>query len=244
MSKQSQHVLIALPHPLLTLEELQGGYGSKVVLEPVVRTRHRLGVKHFDPCTILLNNDLSKGALLAITLEPKGGAPNGVATGPIIAKGEIVPITDDVRLLSPVIPRSKVVGVGKNYAEHAAEMGGAVPETPLIFLKPNTSVIGPDDAIIRPDGCAELSYEGELAVVIGRICKQVPVDRVPEVIFGYTVGNDVTARDLQRKDGQWARAKGFDSSCPIGPWITTGLDVEDLAVSSRVNGETRQDGRT
>lgn len=154
---------------------------------------------------------------------------------------------DDVRLLAPVIPRSKVVGVGKNYAEHAAEMGGAVPETPLIFLKPNTSVIGPDDTIIRPEGCAELSYEGELAVVIGRICKQVPVERVPEVIFGYTIANDVTARDWQRSDGQWFRAKGSDTFLPLGPWINTHVTLEEagtLSIETRLNDEVRQDGST
>jgi 2-keto-4-pentenoate hydratase/2-oxohepta-3-ene-1,7-dioic acid hydratase in catechol pathway len=150
----------------------------------------------------------------------------------------------DVRLLAPVIPRSKVVGIGKNYADHAAEMGGAAPTEPLLFLKPNTSVIGPGDPIAYPRQSQELHYEGELAVVIGRICRDVPAERVPEVIFGYTVGNDVTARDLQRSDGQWARAKGFDSFCPLGPWIETQLDVTDVSVTTTLNGELRQAGRT
>jgi 2-keto-4-pentenoate hydratase/2-oxohepta-3-ene-1,7-dioic acid hydratase in catechol pathway len=150
----------------------------------------------------------------------------------------------DVRLLAPVIPRSKVVGVGKNYAEHAAEMGGEPPEQPLLFLKPNTSVIGPGEPIVYPAQSTEVHYEGELAVVIGRICRDVPMDRVPEVIFGYTVGNDVTARDLQRTDNQWARAKGFDSFCPLGPWVETRLDVSDLAVTTTLNGELKQAGRT
>jgi 2-keto-4-pentenoate hydratase/2-oxohepta-3-ene-1,7-dioic acid hydratase in catechol pathway len=150
----------------------------------------------------------------------------------------------DVRLLAPVIPRSKVIGVGRNYAEHAAEMGGEAPEQPLLFLKPNTSVIGPGDPIVYPAQSTEVHYEGELAVVIGRICRDVPAERAPEVIFGYTVGNDVTARDLQRSDNQWARAKGFDSFCPLGPWLVTDLDVTDLAVTTTLNGELKQAGRT
>ncbi len=151
---------------------------------------------------------------------------------------------DDVRLLAPVIPRSKVIGIGKNYADHAAEMGGEVPEAPLVFLKPNTSVIGPDDPIVLPSFSDEVHYEGELAVVIGRICKDVPRDRVSDVIVGYTCANDVTARDAQRTDGQWARAKGFDSSCPLGPWLETELDVQNLRLQTRLDGVTVQDGNT
>jgi len=154
---------------------------------------------------------------------------------------------DSVRLLAPVIPRSKIVAVGRNYAAHAAEMGEEVPKTPLTFFKPNTSVIGPGEPIIYPAASHEVSYEGELALVIGRICKDVPISRVPEVIFGYTVANDVTARDLQRTDGQWARAKGYDTFCPLGPWITThqGLDeVAALAIRTTLDGEPCQDGNT
>jgi 2-keto-4-pentenoate hydratase/2-oxohepta-3-ene-1,7-dioic acid hydratase in catechol pathway len=154
---------------------------------------------------------------------------------------------DGVRLLAPVIPRSKVVAVGRNYAAHADEMGQEVPKTPLTFFKPNTSVIGPGEPIIYPAASRQVDFEGELAVVIGRICKEVPVARVAEVIFGYTVGNDVTARDLQKTDGQWARAKGYDTFCPLGPWITThqGLDeVAALAIRTTVDGEPRQDGTT
>ena len=157
--------------------------------------------------------------------------------------GERVPL-EDVRLLAPVIPRSKVVGIGRNYAEHAAELANEVPGEPLVFLKPNTSVVGPDDAIVYPEQTQDLHYEGELAVVIGRICRDVPVEDVAKVVHGYTVGNDVTARDLQKKDGQWARAKGFDSFCPLGPWIETDLDVNDLAVRTLVGDEVRQDSRT
>ena len=154
---------------------------------------------------------------------------------------------EDVRLLAPVIPRSKIVAVGRNYAAHASEMGEEVPKTPLTFFKPNTSVIGPGEPIIYPAASREVSYEGELAVVIGRICKEVPISRVPDVIFGYTVANDVTARDLQRTDGQWARAKGYDTFCPLGPWITTHQGLEEvaaLAIRSRLDGELRQDGNT
>jgi 2-keto-4-pentenoate hydratase/2-oxohepta-3-ene-1,7-dioic acid hydratase in catechol pathway len=161
--------------------------------------------------------------------------------------GEKLPLDDDVRLLAPVIPRSKVVAVGRNYAEHAAELGNDVPAEPLLFFKPNTSVIGPGDPIVLPRQSNEVHYEGELAIVIGRLCKDVPVERVPEVVLGYTVANDVTARDLQRSDGQWARAKGFDTFCPVGPYLVTGLSVEeagDLRLTTRVNGTTVQDGRT
>jgi 2-keto-4-pentenoate hydratase/2-oxohepta-3-ene-1,7-dioic acid hydratase in catechol pathway len=151
---------------------------------------------------------------------------------------------EDVRLLAPVIPRSKVVGVGRNYAEHASELGNEVPPEPLLFLKPNTSVIGPGEPIVVPPQTSEVHHEAELAVVIGRIAKDVPRERVPEVVLGYTCANDVTARDLQRTDNQWARAKGFDTFCPLGPWIETDLDVSDLAIRCRVNDTERQDGRT
>ena len=157
--------------------------------------------------------------------------------------GERQPLAD-VRLLAPVIPRSKAVGIGRNYAAHAAELGNEAPGEPLMFLKPNTSVVGPGDPIVHPQQTDDLQYEGELAVVIGRICKDVPIDRVCDVIYGYTVANDVTARDLQRADATWARAKGFDSFCPVGPWIETDLDASDLRVTTTVNGELRQDGRT
>jgi 2-keto-4-pentenoate hydratase/2-oxohepta-3-ene-1,7-dioic acid hydratase in catechol pathway len=150
----------------------------------------------------------------------------------------------DVRLLAPVLPRSKVVGIGKNYAAHAAEMGGDVPAEPLMFLKPNTSVIGPGDPIFYPRQSSNVHYEGELAVVIGRICRDVDAARVKDVIYGYTIGNDVTARDLQKSDVQFTRAKGFDSFCPLGPWIETDLDTSDLRLQTHLNGEVVQDGST
>jgi 2-keto-4-pentenoate hydratase/2-oxohepta-3-ene-1,7-dioic acid hydratase in catechol pathway len=151
---------------------------------------------------------------------------------------------DDVRLLAPVIPRSKVIGIGKNYADHAAEMGGEVPKEPLMFLVPNTAVVGPGDPVVMPPQSSEVHYEGELAVVIGKLCKDVSVDRAADVIYGYTCANDVTARDLQRGDGQWSRAKGFDTFCPLGPWIETSLDASDVRVTTRLDGKTVQDSRT
>jgi 2-keto-4-pentenoate hydratase/2-oxohepta-3-ene-1,7-dioic acid hydratase in catechol pathway len=150
----------------------------------------------------------------------------------------------DVRMLAPVLPRSKVVGIGRNYAAHAAELGNEVPEEPLMFLKPNTSVIGPGDPIYYPAQTSNLHYEGELAVVIGRICRDISADDADKVIFGYTVANDVTARDLQATDGQWARAKGFDTFCPLGPWIETSFDPADVGITTKLGDETKQDGRT
>ena len=170
------------------------------------------------------------------------GDPLYQATQPT---GERVRLAEEgVRLLAPVIPRSKVVGVGRNYAEHAAELGNAVPAAPLLFLKPNTSVIGPDDPIVLPDWSEQVEHEAELAVVIGKVTRNVAAEDALSKVFGYTVANDVTARDIQRTDAQWTRAKGFDSACPLGPWIVPGLDVDDLFVRARVNGTTRQDGRT
>ncbi|MCK6212008.1 fumarylacetoacetate hydrolase family protein [Georgenia sp. EYE_87] len=163
--------------------------------------------------------------------------------GDLDTTGRRVPL-DDVRLLSPVIPRSKVIGIGRNYADHAAEMGNEVPAEPLVFLKPNTSVIGPDDPIVLPAYSQNVHHEAELAVVISRLCKFVPAEKANDVIFGYTAANDVTARDVQATDGQWTRAKGFDTSCPMGPYIALDLDVSDVAVRARVDGEVRQDGRT
>jgi len=156
--------------------------------------------------------------------------------------GERVPFAD-ATLLAPVIPRSKVVAVGKNYRDHAAEMGGEAPGEPLLFLKPNTSVIGPDDTIVLPPQSQRIEHEGELAVVIGSIAKNVRAADADQVIFGYTAANDVTARDLQRSDGQWARAKGFDTFCPLGPLIETDFSPGSAALRTLVNGEVRQEGR-
>src|SRR3954453_17776721 len=156
----------------------------------------------------------------------------------------------DIRLLSPILP-SKVVGIGKNYAEHVAEMNtGDAPKEPLIFLKPSTAVIGPEDAIRIPPGSTNVHHEVELAVVIGaRGARNVTPEQAWASVFGYTIGNDVSERDMQRSDGQWTRAKGFDSFCPLGPWIETdlaalGKDPADLELTCTVDGEPRQSGRT
>jgi 2-keto-4-pentenoate hydratase/2-oxohepta-3-ene-1,7-dioic acid hydratase in catechol pathway len=157
--------------------------------------------------------------------------------------GRTLPL-DKVRLLPPVLP-NKVVAIGRNYAEHAREMGNEVPDkAPVVFFKPSTSVCGPHDEIAYPRFSSEVHHEAELAVVIGRMCKDVPRERAKDVILGYTCGNDVTARDIQRAEDQWSRAKGFDTACPLGPWVETELDASDLGVMCTVNGEQRQLGRT
>lgn len=177
--------------------------------------------------------------IASLTADPLAGVP-------VNYTGERFHL-DDVRLLSPVIPRSKIIGIGKNYADHVQEMGGETPSGMLAFFKPNTTVIGPGESIIKPAGCAEMSYEGELAIVIGRFCKEVPAERVKDVIFGYTIANDVTARDWQRSDNQWWRAKGADTFLPLGPWINTHLSIEEasqLSIQTTVGDELRQDGNT
>ncbi|MFT4147547.1 MAG: fumarylacetoacetate hydrolase family protein [Micrococcaceae bacterium] len=151
----------------------------------------------------------------------------------------------DVRLLAPVIPRSKVVGVGKNYPAHAQEQGCEAPKTPLIFFKPNTSVIGNGDPIRYPSYSKQVSYEGELAIVISRMCKDVPKERVKDVIFGFTCANDLTARDVMDCDVQWTRAKGFDGACPLGPWIETELeDPDNVEIHTYVDGTLVQEGKS
>lgn len=157
--------------------------------------------------------------------------------------GERVPLSD-ATLLAPVIPRSKVVAVGKNYAKHAAEMGGTAPTTPLIFLKPNTSVIGPGDTIMLPPESNQVEFEGELAIVIGAVARRVRPEDFAQVVFGYTIANDVTARDIQKADGQWARAKGYDTFCPLGPVIETEFDFASAAIETRVDGVLKQSGNT
>ena len=149
----------------------------------------------------------------------------------------------DLRLLSPILP-SKVVALGRNYRDHAAELGNPVPTTPLIFLKPSTAVIGPGAPIRLPASSNRVDFEGELAVVIGRPCRDVKADDAASVIRGYTVANDVTARDQQKADGQFTRGKGYDTFCPLGPWIETDLDPADLRVTTELDGEVKQDGTT
>ncbi|MCP2254193.1 2-keto-4-pentenoate hydratase/2-oxohepta-3-ene-1,7-dioic acid hydratase (catechol pathway) [Prauserella aidingensis] len=149
----------------------------------------------------------------------------------------------DTRLLSPILP-TKVIAVGRNYADHAREMGNEVPAEPMIFLKPSTTVIGPNAPIRRPKQSEQVDFEGELAVIIGQPVKNVPASQARQAVLGYTVANDVSARDFQRSDGQWGRAKGFDTFCPIGPWIETDLDPADLPIRTTVDGETKQNSRT
>ena len=191
------------------------------------------------------NSGLGTDPLFGL-LEEDGTNISVIAGDPIyagVSKTGAVTQLSDVRLLAPVIPRSKVVCIGKNYADHAAEMGSDVPSEPIIFLKPNTSVIGPNDTIVWPAMSERVDHEAELAIVIGRICKDVPRERVNDVIFGYTVANDVTARDLQKKDGQWSRAKGFDTFCPLGPWIDTDFIPGTQRITATVNNELKQDAR-
>lgn len=149
----------------------------------------------------------------------------------------------DVRVLAPILP-SKVICIGKNYADHVREMGGEPPADPVMFLKPSTSVIGPNAAIKLPPDSSRVDFEGELAVVIGRPCRDVTAAKAADVILGYTIGNDVTARDQQKADGQWTRGKGHDTFCPLGPWINTDVDATDLTISTSLDGEVKQDSRT
>lgn len=179
---------------------------------------------------------------------PDSGAPEDTIVallashpfGEIAPEGRVLPLSQ-VRLLAPVIP-SKIIVVGKNYVDHAQEMGGAPPVSPLISLKPSTSVIGPEDPIVLPWQSERVDHEGELAVVIGRMCKDVPRENAHDVILGYTCANDVSARDLQSLDGQWVRAKEFDTFCPLGPWIETDVDIDDADVVCEVNGTVQQSG--
>ena len=162
--------------------------------------------------------------------------------GELDPDGRVIP-TSEVKLLAPILP-SKIIGIGKNYADHAVEMDSELPIEPLMFLKPNTSVIGPNEFIVLPQQSAMVHHEAELAVVSGRFCKDVPRERVAEVILGYTCANDVSARDVQKSDGQWTRAKGFDTFCPLGPWIETDLDPSEVEIAAYVGSEQRQSGNT
>lgn len=153
---------------------------------------------------------------------------------------------NEVKLLAPVLP-GKVVCVGLNYMKHIEEMKNELPEKsedPIIFMKPSTTVIGPEEKIVRPQESQRVDYEGELAVLIGKTLKNASEEEVKTGIFGYTCGNDVTARDLQKRDGQWTRAKSFDTFCPLGPWVETELDPSNLEIRTIVNGEVKQSSRT
>ena len=158
-------------------------------------------------------------------------------------RGKRAGVLSEVMLLAPCTP-TKIVAVGLNYADHAAEANHEVPPEPLLFLKPPSAVIGPNESVVYPPISQRVDYEAELVAVIGRRAKNIPVERALDYVLGYTCGNDVTARDLQRKDGQWSRSKSFDTFCPLGPWIVTDIAPDDLAIESRVNGRVRQQSRT
>jgi len=186
------------------------------------------------------------GLLVDQVVYPLQGAPYlapltaGVYAPQII--GDALHI-DDVKLMAPVTPQ-KIVCVGRNYAEHAAELGNEIPPEPLIFFKPPSSLIGPDEAVIYPSISERVDHEGELALVIGQRCRHLAEEDAADVIFGYTLANDVTARDLQKQDGQWTRGKGFDTFCPVGPWIDTQFNPANRAIRCLVNDTVRQNGNT
>ncbi|HVU72609.1 MAG TPA: fumarylacetoacetate hydrolase family protein [Mycobacteriales bacterium] len=156
--------------------------------------------------------------------------------------GERFPLAA-VRLLAPIVP-TKIVCIGKNYADHAKEMGGDAPTTPVVFMKPSTAIVGPGDPIVHPRDSERVDYEGELAIVISRLCRDVPAERVDDVILGYTIANDVTARDQQHADGQWTRGKGHDTFCPLGPWLDTDVNPRDLHLQTVLDDIVVQEART
>ncbi len=155
---------------------------------------------------------------------------------------EVLP-PGSAKLLSPVVP-TKIIAIGLNYSDHAAEFDQELPDEPLLFMKASSTVLDPDGEVIYPPQSQRLDFEAELAVVIGAQCHKVSVAEAGEYVLGYTCGLDMTARDLQAKDGQWTRAKNFDTFCPLGPWVDTDVDPSDLAIRLTVNGELRQDSRT
>ena len=171
-------------------------------------------------------------------LEDKIGDISGNPFGRYRRRDATTPLAD-VKLVTPCQP-SKIVCVGRNYVEHAKELGNEVPKVPLIFLKPPSAIISNGDAIVLPPQSRQVEHEGELVVVIGKRARNVTAEQAKKFIFGYTIGNDVTARDLQNTDGQWTRAKGFDTFCPFGPWIDTEFDPSDAVLTCRVNGQMRQ----
>jgi 2-keto-4-pentenoate hydratase/2-oxohepta-3-ene-1,7-dioic acid hydratase in catechol pathway len=171
-------------------------------------------------------------------LEEKVGPITGNIFGEYRRQEVELPLAS-VRLLAPIQP-SKIICIGRNYVEHAREHDAEVPKVPLLFMKPPSSITNPGDAIILPPQSQQVEHEAELVVVIGKRARNIPVEQAQDIVFGYTVGNDVTARDLQRSDGQWTRAKGFDTFCPFGPWVDTEFDPSDAVISCRVSGQPRQ----
>lgn len=171
-------------------------------------------------------------------LEDKIGAIEGDIYGEYRRLEAETPLAS-LKLLAPAQP-SKILCVGRNFVEHAKEHAAEVPKVPLIFMKPPSAIINPGDTILLPPQSQQIEHEAELVVVIGRRGRNVTAEEAQDYIFGYTVGNDVTARDLQKSDGQWTRAKGFDTFCPFGPWIDTGFDASDALVTCKVSGQPRQ----
>lgn len=170
--------------------------------------------------------------------EDKVGPLDGLPFGEFRRLEADLPLRS-VTLLAPVEP-SKIIGIGRNYIEHARELGNPVPEIPMLFLKPSSTVIGPQEKILLPPQSQQVEHEAELVAVIGRIGRWIPLEKAMDYVLGYTIGNDITARDLQQRDGQWTRAKGFDTFCPLGPWIETELDPTDVMITCHVNGGMRQ----
>jgi acylpyruvate hydrolase len=198
-------------------------------------------------CTFRDANGPRLGEVLGERVQPLDGADvRDAIRGPVPAPlGDPVPLAD-LALLPPLRP-GKVIGIGWNYPDHAREMGGRTLEAPVVFSKLASSITGPSDPVVRPGYTQELDYEGELAVVIGRRTRDVAHDDALDHVFGYAVMNDVTARDMQRAEPQWVRAKGGDGFGPFGPWVTTRDEVPDpqaLGIRTWVNGDLRQDGST
>lgn len=180
----------------------------------------------------------NEDAQLGWVFEDRIGPIEGSIFGMFQRKEALYPI-ESVRLLPPVQP-SKIICVGRNYVAHAKEHQSEVPELPLLFLKPPSSLIGAEEAILLPPQSQQVEHEAELAVVIGKRGRWIEPENTSQHILGYTIANDVTARDLQRRDGQWTRSKGFDTFCPLGPWIETDFDPSDALITCRVNGQIRQ----
>jgi len=180
----------------------------------------------------------SKKAKYGWLLEDKVGEISGNPFGRYRRNEATTPLAD-VKLLTPTEP-SKIVCVGRNYVEHAKELGNELPKVPLIFMKPPSAILPNGETIILPPQSSQVEHEAELVAVIGKRGRHIRAEQAKKFILGYTVGNDVTARDLQKPDGQWTRAKGFDTFCPFGPWVDTEFDPSDAVVTCRVNGQMRQ----
>jgi 2-keto-4-pentenoate hydratase/2-oxohepta-3-ene-1,7-dioic acid hydratase in catechol pathway len=191
-----------------------------------------------EPMRIVRYQYKTEPACYGWLLEDKVGPVTGDIFGEYRRQEATLPLAS-VRLLAPIQP-SKIVCIGRNYAEHAKERGAEVPKIPLLFMKPPSAVNHPGGAIILPPQSQQVEHEAELVVVIGKRGRNITVESAQEYIFGYTIGNDVTARDLQRIDGQWTRAKGFDTFCPFGPWVDTDFDPSDAIITCRVSGQPRQ----